>query len=283
MLSPVSAWVQAIIVLGFMFFVITMLNRWSAARDADPAAGTLRSYDRWRVMFENLSGPCTLLYVIAMTDFVIVFLKSLDVTWYSSVYGLQLLVAQGYAVLALGIFTLIVLSRYEPIKTLFRYTEQHDLGKLAFAFTMLNIYLTFAEFLIIWSGNIPDEIPWYLHRIRGGWWTFCALDVICHWVIPFCILLSRDFKRSRAKMFWLCLFMLCARLIDMFWLTEPNFADAAGNLRLIGNWSILAYITVPVAVIAFWMVFYLTELAKRPLIATNDPHLEEILEPEHAH
>ncbi len=283
MLNPSSAWIQAAIVLGIMALVITLLNRWSVQRDNDPLAGTPASFDRWRVKFENLSGPMILLYVVLMTDFVIVFVKSLDVTWYSTVYGLQFLVAQGYAVLALGILTLILLSRYEPIKTMFRTTEQHDLGKLAFAFVMLNIYLCFAEFLIIWSGNVPDEIPWYLHRIRGGWWVICSLDVICHWVIPFCILLSRDIKRSKAKMIWVCVFMLLARLIDMFWLIEPNFPDAAGNLHITGNIGILAYVTVPIAVVAFWMFFYLNELTKRPLINVNDPHTEELLEPEHAH
>jgi hypothetical protein len=283
MLNPVSVWVQAIIVLGFMAIVITLLSKWSVTRDADPAAGSFLSFDRWRTVFENLSGPSLLLYVILMTDFVIIFVKSLDVTWYSSVYGLQFLVAQGYAVLALGILTLILLSRYEPMKSMFRITEQHDLGKLAFAFTMLNIYLTFAEFLIIYSGNVPDEIPWYLHRIRGGWWVICTVDVICHWVIPFCILLSRDFKRSKKRMIWLCVFMIGARFIDMFWLIEPNFKDAASNLHLSGNFGILAYITVPIAVVALWMAVYLRELTTRPLINVNDPDTEELLEPEHAH
>lgn len=283
MLSPVSAWVQYVLVLGFMGLVITLLNRYSLAREADPQRGTMRSYDRWRVLFENLSGPSILLYVIAMTDFVIVFVKSLDVTWYSSIYGLQFLVAQGYGVLALGMLTLLLLSRYEPMRTMFRVTEQHDMGKLAFAFVMLNIYFTFAEFLIIWSGNLPDEIPWYLHRIRGGWWTIITLDALCHWVIPFCLLLSRDFKRSRTRMFYLCIFMIGARLLDMFFLIEPNFRDAAENLHIAGNIGILAYITVPLAVVAFWAVFYLTELGNRPLITVNDPHVAEILEPEHAH
>lgn len=283
MLSPVSAWVQFLIVFAFMGTVITLLNKWSLDRDADPQRGTQTSYNRWRIVFENVAGPCTLFYVVLMTDFVIVFLKSLDATWYSSVFGLQLLVAQGYAVLALGMLTLIVLSPFEPFKSTFRITEQHDLGKLAFAFTMLNIYLTFSEFLIIWSGNLPDEIPWYLHRIHGGWWTIICLDVICHWVIPFTILLSRDFKRSRSRMLWLCVFMIGARLIDMFWLIEPNFADAAGNLHLSGNFGILAYVTVPLAVVACWTVLYLTELTKRPLLVLNDPHTAEVLEPEHAH
>jgi hypothetical protein len=283
MLSPTSAWVEYLLVLGFMALVITLLNKWSVQRDNDPQAGTLASFDKWRVKFENLSGPSILFYVILMSAFVIVFVKSLDVTWYSSVYGLQFLVAQGYAVLALGILSLILLSRYEPMKTMFRTTEQHDMGKLTFAFVMLNIYLTFAEFLIIWSGNLPDEIPWYLHRIHGGWWYVCSADVICHWLIPFCILLSRDIKRSKSKMIWVTVFMILARFIDMFWLIEPNFKDAAGNLHLAGNFGILAYITVPVAVVAFWMFFYLTELMRRPLINVNDPHTQELLEPEHAH
>jgi hypothetical protein len=283
MLSPVSAIVQTVIVFAFMGLVIFLANKWSLERDADPGSGTQSSYNRWRIRMENLAGPSLLIYVIMMTDFVIIWIKSLDVTWYSSVYGLQLLVAQGYAVLALGMLTLILLSKFEPIKTMFRYTEQHDLGKLAFAFVMLNIYLTFAEFLIIYSGNVPDEIPWYLHRIRGGWWVICSLDAICHWVIPFCILLSRDFKRSRSKMIWLCVWMIGARFIDMFWLIEPNFSDAASNLHLSGNFGILSYITVPIAVVACWMVFYLGELGKRPLIAVNDPDTEELLEPEHAH
>ncbi len=283
MLSPVSAWIEFAIVMGFMGGVITLLNRFSLSREADPLAGTVRSYDRWRILFENISGPAMLLYVVVMTDFVIVFVKSLDVTWYSSIYGLQFLVAQGYAVLALGMLTLLLLSRYEPMRTMFRITEQHDMGKLAFAFVMLNIYFTFAEFLIIWSGNLPDEIPWYLHRIRGGWWTIVTLDALCHWVIPFCLLLSREFKRSRQRMFWLCIFMIFARFLDMFWLIEPNFNDAMENLHLGGNLGILAYITVPLAVVAFWAVFYLTELGRRPLVAVNDPHVAEVLEPEHAH
>jgi hypothetical protein len=208
---------------------------------------------------------------------------SLDVTWYSSIWGLQFLVAQGFGVLALGILTVIRLSRVEPMKTLLRITEQHDLGKLAFAFVMLNIYLTFAEFLIIWSGNVPDEIPWYLNRIHGGWWYICTADFCCHWLIPFCLLLSRDLKRSKKRMTALCCFMIFARLLDMFWLIEPNFPDAAGNLHLSGNISLLAYLTVPAAVLCFWAAYYLTQLNARPLVVVNDPHLEEMLEPEHAH
>jgi hypothetical protein len=283
MLNPTAVIIQTAIIFGILWVFQYLLNKWSLERDADPERGTEPSYDRWRIRFENLSGIGILIYVVLLTDGAIVWIKSLDVTWYSSIWGLQFLVGQGYGVLALGILTVILLSRFEPMKTMLRGTEQHDLGKLAFAFVMLNIYLNFAEFLIIWSGNVPDEIPWYLNRIRGGWWVICSLDFICHWLIPFVLLLSRDLKRNKQKMIWLTCFMIFARCLDMFWLIEPNFKDAAGNLHISGNVGILAYITVPVAVIALWAAYYMTQLQARPLINVNDPHVEEMLEPEHAH
>ena len=252
MLNPTAVMVQIVVIFAVLLLFMYLLNKWSLQRDADPERGTQASYDRWRIKFENLCGPGILIYVILLTVGAIDWIKSLDITWYSSIWGLQFLVGQGYAVLALGILTVILLSRYEPMKTLLRKTEQHDLGKLAFAFVMLNIYLCFAEFLIIWSGNVPDEIPWYLNRIHGGWWVYLLADFICHWLIPFCLLLSRDLKRNKEKMIWLTCFMIFARCLDMFWLIEPNFADAAGNLHIAGNIGILAYMTVPVAVLSLW-------------------------------
>lgn len=283
MLSPSSVIVQALFVFAVLFTFMYFLNKWSIARDADPMAGTEASYNKWQVRFENLSGIGILIYVIVMTIGILDWVMSLDVTWYSSIWGLKFLVGQGYGVLALSVLTVILLSKAEPMKTMLRKTEQYDLGKFMFGFVMLNIYLTFAEFLIMWSGNVPEEIPWYLNRIRGGWWYICTLDFCCHWLIPFCLLLSRNLKRSKTKMVWLTCFMILARCIDMFWLIEPGFPDAHWNLRLLGNFSILAYITVPAAVISLWGAYYLTQLMARPLMNTNDPHLEEILEAEHAH
>jgi hypothetical protein len=281
MLSPGSFWFQTIIIFGVLGLILFFLQKWSVERDADPASGSQRSYDKWREKFENLSGIGILIYVILMTVGAIIWIMSLDVTWYSSIWGLQFLVGQGFAVLALGILTVVLLSKSGPMKTLLRVTEQHDLGKFLFAFVMLNIYLCFAEYLIIWSGNVPDEIPWYLNRIRGGWWVICSMNFVFHWVIPFCLLLSRDLKRSKSKMIWLTCWMLFARTFDLFWLIEPNFKDAARNLHF--SAAILAYITVPIAVLAIWAVYYLTLLMGRPLVNTNDPHLAEMLEPEHAH
>jgi len=282
MFNPTSALIQTAIIFAILGLLIFLLNKWSIERDADPAKGTLASYDRWRIKFENLSGPGIFIYVVVLTDAALLWVMSLDVTWYSSIWGLKFLVGQGYAVLALSILVVVKLSKVEPMKTLLRTTEQHDLGKFIFAFVMLNIYLTFAEFLIIWSGNVPDEIPWYLTRIRGGWWYICTLDFVCHWLIPFCMLLSRSLKRDKRRISAIVSFMIFARAVDLFWIIEPNFKGAAGNL--VGEpLSIFAYVTVPLAVVSLWAFYFFYQLAQRPLVNINDPHLEEMLEPEHAH
>ena len=191
------------------------------------------------------------------------------------------LVGQGYQVLAFAIIVVISLSQGEPYKTVLRQTEQHDLGKFTFAFVMLNIYLAFSQFLIIWSGNLPEEIPWYLDRFMGGWGVIITLDFIFHWLIPFTLLLSRDLKRNKKRLVWICQWMVFAKAFDLFWLIEPNFKDAARNLHF--SWGILEYVAVPVAMTAFWVAYFCTQLKTRPLVQTNDPHLAEILEAEHAH
>jgi len=258
-------------------FYAWRLNTLGLKRDTE----SIDSTPFWIKKLENISGPGIVVYALTMTAAAIYWVMSLDPTWYSSVYGLLFLVGQGYMVLALGIIVSISLSKAEPYKTILRQTEQHDLGKFTFAFVMLNIYLAFGQFLIIWSGNLPEEIPWYLDRIRGHWGIIITLDFIFHWLIPFTMLLSRDLKRNKKRLIRICQWMIFAKAFDLFWLIEPNFKDAARNLHF--SWGILEYVAVPVAMVSFWVAFYCTRLKTRPLVQTNDPHLAEILEAEHAH
>jgi len=257
-------------------FYAWRLNALGLKRDSE----TLASTPKWIKRMENISGPGIVIYAITMTAAAIYWVMSLDPTWYSSVYGLLFLVGQAYQVLALGIIVVISLAQGEPFKTILRTTEQHDLGKFTFAFVMLNIYLAFSQFLIIWSGNLPEEIPWYLDRVTGGWGVIVTLDFIFHWLIPFTLLLSRDLKRNKKRLVRVCQWMVFAKAFDLFWLIEPNFKDAARNLHF--SWGILEYVAVPAAMTAIWVAYFCVELKKRPLVQTNDPHLAEILEAEHA-
>jgi hypothetical protein len=277
MLNPAAFWITSIACFAIWGLFAWRLNSLGLKRDSDSVAST----PIWIKKLENISGPGILIYAITMTACVIYWVMSLDVTWYSSVYGLLFLVGQGYSVLALSIIVSISLSKGEPFKTILRQTEQHDLGKFTFAFVMLNIYLAFSQFLIIWSGNLPEEIPWYLDRIQGGWGVVVTLDFIFHWLVPFSLLLSRDIKRNKKRLVRVCQWMIFAKAVDLFWLIEPNFKDAARNLHF--SWGILEYVAVPVALVSFWIAFFCMQLKTRPLVQTNDPHVAEILEAEHAH
>jgi hypothetical protein len=277
MLNPIAFVCVSLLCFAIWGFYTWRLNSLGLQRDADPPTTT----PEWIKRLENISGPGIVVYAVTMSAAAIYWVMSLDPTWYSSVYGLLFLVGQGYQVLALGIIVAVALSKGEPFRTILRTTEQHDLGKFTFAFVMLNIYLGFSQFLIIWSGNLPEEIPWYLDRFMGGWGVIITLDFAFHWLIPFTLLLSRDLKRNKKRLVLVCEWMIFAKAFDLFWLIEPNFKDAARNLHF--SWGILEYIAVPVAMMSFWFAFYCTRLKARPLVQTNDPHVAEILEPEHAH
>ena len=277
MLNVHAFWGVGIFCFAIWGLYTWRLNSLSLQRDADKQGNTAL----WIKRMENLSGFGLVVYALTMTAAVIYWVMSLDVTWSSSVYGLLFLVGQGYQTLALSLITVISLSKAEPFKTVLRTTEQHDLGKFTFAFVMLNIYLAFSQFLIIWSGNQPEEIHWYMNRFNGGWAIIITLDFLFHWLIPFSLLLSRDIKRNKKRLIRVAQWMIFAKAFDLFWLVEPNFNDAARNLHF--SLGILEYIAVPVAMVSLWVAFYCTQLKSRPLVATNDPHLAEILEPEHAH
>jgi hypothetical protein len=276
-LNPTTYVIAMLLCFGIWGLYTWRLNKLGLKRDTESPDTT----PYWIKKLENVSGPGIVVYSLTMTTAVIYWVMSMDVTWYSSVYGLLFLVGQGYSVLALSILTSISLSKGEPFKTILRTTEQHDLGKFTFAFVMLNIYLGFAQFLIIWSGNLPEEIPWYLDRIRGHWGIIITLDFIFHWLIPFSLLLSRDIKRNKKRLVRICQWMIFAKAFDLFWLIEPNFKDAARNLHF--SWGILEYIAVPAAMVSLWVAFYSHNLKTRALVQTNDPHVAEILEPEHVH
>jgi hypothetical protein len=277
MLNVGTYWIVSLICFAIWGYYTWQLNTQSLRREKDTLANT----PYWIKKFENISGFGMVVYSLTMTAMVIYWVMSMDVTWYSSVYGLLFLVGQGYQVLALALITSMALSKAEPFKTILRGTEQYDLGKFTFAFVMLNMYLAFAQFLIIWSGNLPEEIPWYMDRINGHWGIVCTLDFIFHWLVPFSLLLSRDIKKNKKRLIRVCQWMIFAKFFDLFWLVEPNFKDAARNLHF--SWGILEYIAVPVAMTALWVAYYCIQLQSRPLVQTNDPHLAEILEPEHAH
>jgi hypothetical protein len=158
----------------------------------------------------------------------------------------------------------------------------HDFGKLMFALTMVWGYFSFSQFLIIWSGNLPEEITWYLARLKGGWQAVALILVIGQFALPFTLLLFRDIKRHAQKLIWVAVLIMIMRLVDTFWLVVPN--PVPGNPEAMKNLSLhWTYLVVPIAMIGIWVAYFAWELAKRPLLVRNEPQLPRLWEHSHGH
>ena len=150
-------------------------------------------------------------------------IMSLEPHWFSTIYGAMFMIGEMLESFAFVIALVIILSKTSPLKEYITPQHIHDLGNMMFAFMVLWAYLSFSQFLIIWAGNLPEEIPWYLSRLRGGWGWVALAIVIFHFAVPFALLLFRGIKRREDRLFRVCLLMIVIRLVDVYWITEPAF------------------------------------------------------------
>jgi hypothetical protein len=239
-----------------------LLSKWSLAQDrgGDP---------RWGKRMHAFSGPGLLFYGLSVTFASVDWIMSLDPHWFSTIFGILVMGGQALSAMSFVIAVAVILAARSPLKDAVSPTLLHDLGKFLFAFIMLWAYFNFSQFLIIWSGNLAEEIPWYLTRMRGGWqWIGLAL-VVLHFAMPFGLLLSRDLKRRGRTLMRVAIVLLVMRLVDVFWMIAPNFHPQ--GLRV--HWLDFA---APIGLAGLWMAFYLRQLRSRPLLPAGDPELEEV-------
>jgi len=135
---------------------------------------------------------------------------------------------------------------------------------------MVYAYFSFSQFLITWAGNLPEEIPWYKHRLEGGWEALGFFLVIGHFFLPFALLLSQDLKKNFKALRAVAILIIVMRLIGVFWETVPEFFPFQIHI----SWMDF---TAPLGIGGIWLALFLTNLLKRPLIAPNNPRLEEAL------
>ena len=160
------------------------------------------------------------------------------------------------------------LSAVEPVASVVSTRQFHDLGKLLLAFVMLWAYLAFSQFLIIWAGNLPEEIPWYIERIRGGWGYVALLVAFGHFALPFVVLLSRDLKKNRSLLAKVAVGILVMRLVDIIWLVAPAFPHSGFAVHWMN-------VVVPVGLVGIWLFLFARQLRSRPLLPLNDPFFKE--------
>jgi len=277
-----SLWLnqQGFLIRGVIYFAVWIglaayLRRWSKQQDENRDMGALQRA-------QNLSGPGFVLYALATTFAAVDWVMSLDVEWYSTIFGLVMLIGQGISALALLITIGVYLSQRDPMSRIYQPKHFHDLGKLLLTVVMVWAYFSFSQLLIIWSGNLPEEIPWYLERFRSGtqWrWIGIAL-ILLNFALPFMLLLSRPLKHNRRRLMAVAWLLIAMRFVDLLWLIAPQFYGARGGQASQYGLSVANYINYAAAVIGvggLWLGWFFYQLRQRALVPYNDPQLREVL------
>jgi hypothetical protein len=243
-----------------IWLVITnYLVRWSREQDdtGDPAVVH-------RLQF--LGRGSLLLYSLTMTFAAVDWAMSLEPHWFSTIYGILIIGGQVLSAFAFAIPVLMLLTDRPPFNELVTAEQFHDLGKLMLAFVMLYAYFAFSQFLIIWSGNLPEETPWYLARLNGGWQYLAIALVLFQFALPFMVLLSRNLKRNARRLAGVALIVLVSRLLDLFWLLTPGFSPERFSIHWMDAAAVLG-------VGGLWLSFFLWRLRGQPLLPLRDPAL----------
>jgi len=243
--------------------VASLLNRWSAQLDE---TGDARIAEKLRAF----GPPGLLVYGLTATFAAVDWVMSLDPHWFSTMFGLIFIGGQVLATFAFMILVTRMLSKHAPMKDMAHPAQFHDLGNLTLAFTMIWAYLSFSQFLIIWSGNLPETITWYTDRSRGGWQWVALLLFLLNFALPFALLLSRFTKRRIDALARVAIIILAMRLVDLFWVIAPKFHAEVFHV----HWLDVA---APAGIGGVWVWFFLNELKKRPVLPVRDPRMEEAL------
>jgi len=255
---------RALLYFGIWILVGYFLTRWSREQDR-AAEGSLVE------RLQTLSGPGLILYGLTVTFSAVDWLMSLEPRWYSTIYGMIFMVSHGLVALAFVTAIVYFLSRQEPLSAVISPSVFHDLGNLLLAFVMLWAYLSFSQFLLIWVENLTKEIPWYLHRMAGGWGGIAVSLIVLQFALPFLLLLSRTVKRKAATLCGVALLIMVMHLIELFWFVAPTFYPTGVSL----HWTL---VLAPIGIGGVWFSAFVWQLKQQSLLPLRDPRFVAILE-----
>lgn len=274
---------KAFVLFGTFFFLLWILwawrlHRWSEKEERGEATPQLL------VSIQNFSGAGIVMYALTITFAAVYWVMSLNPMWWSTVYGMIFMVGECLTAFAFTIWWLARLAQIEPLAGIVKPGHFHDYGKLMFTFVVLWAYLSFSQWIVIWQGNITEEIRWYLDRAHGHWKIIATGLIFFHFVLPFAIMLSRNLKRQPRKLVFMACWILIIRMVDLFWYVQPNFHDkgVSGEVLAPLNWQVLLINVVNIlAVGGLWLTVFCWQLSKRSLMPVNDPDFTLMLEAKH--
>jgi hypothetical protein len=239
------------------------LNRLSSSQDRQASEDVDRK-------MRGISGPGLAIYALTMTLAAIDWIMSLEPLWWSTIFGALVATGQLLPALAFAVLIAAWLSRRGPLAELASPTAWNDLGSLLLAFVMLWSYMMFSQLLLIYSGALVEEIPWYTIRSAGGWqWLGLGLALF-YFLLPFLVLLSRDFKREPRRLAVVAALILFMSFVHQVWMVGPVFSPG----RFYLSWMTIAALA---ATGGFWLSFLGWQLRSRPLVPVHDSSVPDAL------
>jgi hypothetical protein len=213
-------------------------------------------------------------YVLTVTFATVDWGMSLEPEWVSTIYAAIYITGQGLMALALAVIVSTLLREKTVLPEIVNADRFNDLGSLMLAFIILWAYMSFCQFLIMWSGNLPEEVVWYVHRTAGGWKVVVVFLMLFHFAVPLFLLLSRDLKRRPQMLALLAGWLIVAHLVQFLWLVQPAFYQHGFHIHWLD-------FVAPVAIGGLWIAVFAWQLKGKPLLPRRDPRFQEAFAHEH--
>jgi hypothetical protein len=258
--NPVAFVVRSLCFLGVWIFISQLLRRWSLQQDATTDAAPTRKA-------RALTGPGIVIYSLLGTFAFVDWVMSLEKHWYSTMFAVIVIIGQILVAYAFAVVLLTVFRKQQPLVNVVTPAQYHQLGNLLLAFVMFWTYVSFGQLLIVYSGDKPDEIDWYLHRIAGNWKIVVTALGVFHFFVPFYLLLFRVVKKRVALLTTLAGILFVMHIVEVYWLVMPSFHPEG----LAVHWLDF---TAPLGIGGVWSAFFLSRLKAAPLLPQRDPGLQ---------
>jgi hypothetical protein len=253
---------RGLLYFGVFILIGYLLNRWSSEQDKNPS-------EQLNTRMRTLAGPGIPIFVLLWTLAATEWGMSLEPHWFSSMYPVTFIVEGFLATFAWGIIALTVMRAKNMLPYNIPTDRLHDLGKFMFAFTVLWTYINFSQYLIIWGGNIPEETPWYYHRMHGGWEVLAIGLMFGHFFLPFFALMSRHVKRNITAVSTIAVYIVFIQIVFVFWTIVPAFHHDGFS---ISPFDLLALVGLG----GLWLALWARNLKQRPLLPPNDHRLSQL-------
>lgn len=258
-----NAWAfiaRQVLFLLLWFWIAAAIRRCSLVQDTVVDAAPSRKA-------RALSGPGLVIFGLVGTFAAVDWVMSLEAQWYSSIFAVILMGGQILSAFAFSIMAVTFGREHEPYAAVVNRTHFHQLGNLLLTFVLFWTYVSFSQLLIIYSGDLPHELEWYLHRISGGWRVVIGAVALFHFFLPFLLLLLRPLKRNHSALAVLAGTLFVMHLVDTYWLVMPSLHKSGLSI----SWMDF---TAPIGIGGVWLAYFLLQLKSAPLLPRNDPGLQ---------